>query len=56
MQDDINLVNIVQTLQKIKASLAYLIGDDKVKMENIKKIYFENATLHSDEEKIRRQK
>ena len=54
MKNDICLINIIQTLQKLKASMSILIKDschdsDKV-LAQIQDLYFKNATLYLDQE------
>ena len=42
ISNDVNLINIVSTINKLKASVSVIIGDDKELFKKIEQKYFES--------------
>lgn len=50
VSSEMNLFNMIQTLQKLKAATSILIGDDRKKMDTIQKLYLMNSTIYCNKE------
>ena len=48
VQNDMNMFTILSTLQKMRATLDVLVGDDIDKLNLIHQKYFESATIRID--------
>ena len=50
MKSEMNLLVILQTIQKLKAGMSVLMGQNEEKIRKAKVLYFKNATLYSNNE------
>ena len=49
VNEELNMFNILQLLRKLKASVSIVVGDDSLKLDQIKKLYSDYSTLRLDE-------
>ena len=50
LSNDLSIFNILQTIQKLKATAYVLVGDDQKNMNKIKEKYFEDNILFLDDD------
>ena len=48
---EMNILSLFHTVQKLKAGLSVLVNNDRDKVDEIRELYFENATLYVDKVK-----
>ena len=51
MKKELNLLNILQSIQKMKAAFSVLIDDkNEEQLSKIKQLYYQNASIYVDQE------
>ena len=50
VKNQLNLYTVIETLMKIKASIAILVGEDEKLLSKIKQLYLQNATIKLNDE------
>ena len=50
MNEDLNLISLIETISKLKATVSVLVGDKKTTVHKIQNKYFSNNTLEIDDD------
>ena len=50
MQKELDVVNMLSTIQKLKAGMSAIMADDERMMEKTKRFFYSNSTIFSDTE------